>query len=169
MLHICTDLSKNLPSGTPTIYNYNMNNLETKPKTLQFQVRSLRAVVELKQAEIASLQRARSEVITERELRTAAERDARNARQAAEELKERAAARQRDVDRLRDDNRRLRDAAARDRDHAARLAALNEELRYKLRQKSQVSLTIFWLSFKRGKGFGLVGSVVLHIKLFKTI
>lgn len=81
---------------------------------------------------------ARSELTAERERRVAAERDARTARHAAEELRERAAARQRDTDRLRDDNRRLRDAAARDRDHAARMAALNEELRYKLRQKSQV-------------------------------
>lgn len=101
-------------------------------------MRSLRAVIELKQAEVASLRDARSELTAERERRVAAERDARTARHAAEELRERAAARQRDTDRLRDDNRRLRDAAARDRDHAARMAALNEELRYKLRQKSQV-------------------------------
>lgn len=88
---------------------------------------------------MASLRDARTELTAERERRAAAERDALAARHVAEELRERAAARQRDVDRLRDDNRRLRDAAARDRDHATRLAALNEELRYKLRQKSQVS------------------------------
>ncbi|XP_038215008.1 uncharacterized protein LOC119834654 isoform X2 [Zerene cesonia] len=105
---------------------------------LAAEVRSLRAVVELKQAEMASLRDARSELAAERERRAAAERDAGNARHAAEELRERAAARQREADRLRDDNRRLRDAAARDRDHATRLVALNEELRYKLRQKSQV-------------------------------
>ncbi|CAG4986020.1 unnamed protein product [Colias eurytheme] len=105
---------------------------------LAAEVRSLRAVVELKQAEMASLRDARSELAAERERRIAAERDAGNARHAAEELRERAAARQREADRLRDDNRRLREAAARDRDHATRLVALNEELRYKLRQKSQV-------------------------------
>lgn len=104
-----------------------------------FQVRSLRAVIELKQAEMATLRDSRSELNVERERRAGAEREAMTARHAAEELRERAAARQLDADRLRDDNRRLRDAAARDRDHAARLAALNEELRYKLRQKSQVS------------------------------
>lgn len=104
-----------------------------------FKVRSLRAVIELKQAEMASLRDARTELATERERRAAAERDACAARHAAEELRERAAARQREADRLRDDNRRLREVAARDRDHATRIAALNEELRYKLRQKSQVS------------------------------
>lgn len=88
---------------------------------------------------MASLRDARTELATERERRAAAERDACAARHAAEELRERAAARQREADRLRDDNRRLRELAARDRDHAARTAALNEELRYKLRQKSQVS------------------------------
>ncbi|XP_052756227.1 uncharacterized protein LOC113512638 [Galleria mellonella] len=112
--------------------------LSTDANELAAEVRSLRAVIELKQAEMASLRDARSELSAERERRAAAERDARAARHAAEELRERAAARQRDADRLRDDNRRLRDAAARDRDHATRLAALNEELRYKLRQKSQV-------------------------------
>ncbi|CAG4982161.1 unnamed protein product [Parnassius apollo] len=112
--------------------------LSTDANELAAEVRSLRAVIELKQAEMASLRDARSELCAERERRAAAEREARSARHAAEELRERAAARQRDVDRLRDDNRRLRDAAARDRDHATRLAALNEELRYKLRQKSQV-------------------------------
>ncbi|XP_028176169.1 uncharacterized protein LOC114364271 isoform X1 [Ostrinia furnacalis] len=112
--------------------------LSTDATELAAEVRSLRAVIELKQAEMASLRDARSELSAERERRAAAERDALAARHVAEELRERAAARQRDVDRLRDDNRRLRDAAARDRDHAARLAALNEELRYKLRQKSQV-------------------------------
>ncbi|KAJ8730735.1 hypothetical protein PYW08_002148 [Mythimna loreyi] len=112
--------------------------LSTDANELAAEVRSLRAVIELKQAEIASLRDSRSELAAERERRAACEREARAARHAAEELRERAAARQRDTDRLRDDNRRLRDAAARDRDHAARLAALNEELRYKLRQKSQV-------------------------------
>ncbi|CAH2076563.1 unnamed protein product, partial [Iphiclides podalirius] len=112
--------------------------LSTDANELAAEVRSLRAVIELKQAEMASLRDARAELGAERERRAAAEREARSARHAAEELRERAAARQRDADRLRDDNRRLRDAAARDRDHAARLAALNEELRYKLRQKSQV-------------------------------
>ncbi|XP_068632442.1 uncharacterized protein toc [Battus philenor] len=112
--------------------------LSTDANELAAEVRSLRAVIELKQAEMASLREARAELCAERERRAAAEREARSARHAAEELRERAAARQRDVDRLRDDNRRLRDVAARDRDHAARLAALNEELRYKLRQKSQV-------------------------------
>ncbi|CAK1600947.1 unnamed protein product [Parnassius mnemosyne] len=112
--------------------------LSTDANELAAEVRSLRAVIELKQAEMASLRDARSELCAERERRAAAEREARSARHAAEELRERAAARQRDVDRLRDDNRRLRDVAARDRDHATRLAALNEELRYKLRQKSQV-------------------------------
>ncbi|XP_059046343.1 uncharacterized protein LOC131841951 [Achroia grisella] len=112
--------------------------LSTDANELAAEVRSLRAVIELKQAEMASLRDARSELSAERERRVAAERDARAARHAAEELRERAAARQRDADRLRDENRRLRDAAARDRDHATRLAALNEELRYKLRQKSQV-------------------------------
>lgn len=112
--------------------------LSTDANELAAEVRSLRAVIELKQAEVASLRDARSELSAERERRAAAERDARAARHAAEELRERAAARQRDTDRLRDDNRRLRDAAARDRDHATRIAALNEELRYKLRQKSQV-------------------------------
>ncbi|RVE55119.1 hypothetical protein evm_000017 [Chilo suppressalis] len=112
--------------------------LSTDANELAAEVRSLRAVIELKQAEIATLRDARSELSTERERRAAAERDALAARHVAEELRERAAARQRDVDRLRDDNRRLRDVAARDRDHATRLAALNEELRYKLRQKSQV-------------------------------
>ncbi|CAH3866470.1 unnamed protein product [Pieris brassicae] len=105
---------------------------------LAAEVRSLRSVVELKQAEVASLRDSRSELAAERERRAAAERDAGSARQAAEELRERGAARQREVDRLRDDNRRLREVAARDRDHAARLLAHNEELRYKLRQKSQV-------------------------------
>ncbi|XP_013187212.1 uncharacterized protein LOC106132373 isoform X2 [Amyelois transitella] len=112
--------------------------LSTDANELAAEVRSLRAVIELKQAEMASLRDARSELAVERERRAAAERDVRAAKHAAEELKERAAARQRDVDRLRDDNRRLREVAARDRDHATRLAALNEELRYKLRQKSQV-------------------------------
>ncbi|CAH0581370.1 unnamed protein product [Chrysodeixis includens] len=112
--------------------------LSTDANELAAEVRSLRAVIELKQAEVASLRDARSELAAERERRAAMEREARAARHAAEELRERAAARQRDTDRLRDDNRRLRDVAARDRDHAARLAALNEELRYKLRQKSQV-------------------------------
>lgn len=112
--------------------------ISTDANELAAEVRSLRAVIELKQAEVASLRDARSELSVERERRAVAEREARAARHAAEELRERAAARQRDTDRLRDDNRRLRDAAARDRDHAARLAALNEELRYKLRQKSQV-------------------------------
>ncbi|KAL4716373.1 hypothetical protein ACJJTC_006735 [Scirpophaga incertulas] len=112
--------------------------LSTDANELAAEVRSLRAVVELKQAELASLRDARRELSAERARRAAAERDAETARHAAEELRERAAARQRDADRLRDDHRRLRDAAARDRDHAARLAALNEELRYKLRQKSQV-------------------------------
>ncbi|XP_049867762.1 uncharacterized protein LOC126367986 [Pectinophora gossypiella] len=112
--------------------------LSTDATELAAEVRSLRAVIELKQAEMASLRDARSELTAERERRVAAERDARAARHAAEELRERAAARQREADRLRDDNRRLRDAAARDRDHATRIAALNEELRYKLRQKSQV-------------------------------
>ncbi|XP_050561825.1 uncharacterized protein LOC118265239 isoform X3 [Spodoptera frugiperda] len=112
--------------------------LSTDANELAAEVRSLRAVIELKQAEVASLRDARTELAAERERRAAMEREARAARHAAEELRERAAARQRDTDRLRDDNRRLRDAAARDRDHAARLAALNEELRYKLRQKSQV-------------------------------
>ncbi|CAK1540569.1 unnamed protein product [Leptosia nina] len=105
---------------------------------LAAEVRSLRAVVELKQAEIVSLRDARSELAAERERRIAAERDAGNARHASEELRERAAARQREADRLRDDNRRLKETAARDRDHATRLLAHNEELRYKLRQKSQV-------------------------------
>ncbi|XP_053612451.1 uncharacterized protein toc isoform X2 [Plodia interpunctella] len=112
--------------------------LSTDASELAAEVRSLRAVIELKQAEMASLRDARSELAAERQRRAAAEREARAARHAAEELRERAAARQRDAERLRDDHRRLRDAAARDRDHAARLAALNEELRYKLRQKSQV-------------------------------
>ncbi|KAG6459208.1 uncharacterized protein LOC115449342 [Manduca sexta] len=112
--------------------------LSTDANELAAEVRSLRAVIELKQAEMVSLREARAELSAERERRATAEREARAARHAAEELRERAAARQRDVDRLRDDNRRLRDAAARDRDHASRLAALNEELRYKLRQKSQV-------------------------------
>lgn len=112
--------------------------LSTDANELAAEVRSLRAVIELKQAEMASLRDTRAELASERERRTAAERELRAARHAAEELRERAAARQRDVERLRDDNRRLRDAAARDRDHASRLAALNEELRYKLRQKSQV-------------------------------
>ncbi|XP_061703765.1 microtubule-associated protein futsch [Cydia pomonella] len=112
--------------------------LSTDANELAAEVRSLRAVIELKQAEMASLRDARSSLSAERERRAAAEREARAARHAAEELRERAAARQRDADRLRDDNRRLRDAAARDRDQASRIAALNEELRYKLRQKSQV-------------------------------
>ncbi|XP_047018823.1 uncharacterized protein LOC124629489 isoform X1 [Helicoverpa zea] len=112
--------------------------LSTDANELAAEVRSLRAVIELKQAEVASLRDSRSELAAERDRRVALEREARAARHAAEELRERALARQRDTDRLRDDNRRLRDAAARDRDHAARLAALNEELRYKLRQKSQV-------------------------------
>ncbi|KAM3964122.1 LOW QUALITY PROTEIN: toucan [Aphomia sociella] len=112
--------------------------LSTDANELAAEVRSLRAVIELKQAEMASLRDARTELCAERERRAAAERDARAARHAAEELRERAAARQRDADRLRDDNRRLRDAAAWDRDQATRLAALNEELRYKLKQKSQV-------------------------------
>ncbi|XP_047993131.1 myosin-2 heavy chain, non muscle isoform X2 [Leguminivora glycinivorella] len=112
--------------------------LSTDANELAAEVRSLRAVIELKQAEMASLRDARTELSAERERRAAAEREARAARHAAEELKERAAARQREADRLRDDNRRLRDAAARDRDQASRIAALNEELRYKLRQKSQV-------------------------------
>ncbi|CAH0750311.1 unnamed protein product [Diatraea saccharalis] len=112
--------------------------LSTDANELAAEVRSLRAVIELKQAEMVTLRDARSELAVERERRAAAERDALAARHVAEELRERAAARQRDVDRLRDDNRRLRETAARDRDHATRLAALNEELRYKLRQKSQV-------------------------------
>ncbi|XP_050346773.1 uncharacterized protein LOC126771097 [Nymphalis io] len=112
--------------------------LSSDATELAAEVRSLRAVIELKQAEMASLRDARSELAAERERRAGAERDACAARHAAEELRERAAARQREADRLRDDNRRLREVAARDRDHATRIAALNEELRYKLRQKSQV-------------------------------
>ncbi|KAI5635539.1 hypothetical protein NE865_11713 [Phthorimaea operculella] len=112
--------------------------LSTDANELAAEVRSLRAVIELKQAEMVSLRDARTELTVERERREAAERDALAARHAAEELRERAAARQREADRLKDDNRRLRETAARDRDHATRLAALNEELRYKLRQKSQV-------------------------------
>ncbi|CAH0714452.1 unnamed protein product, partial [Brenthis ino] len=112
--------------------------LSSDATELAAEVRSLRAVIELKQAEMASLRDARSELAAERERRAAAERDACAARHAAEELRERAAARQREADRLRDDNRRLRETAARDRDHATRMVALNEELRYKLRQKSQV-------------------------------
>lgn len=107
-------------------------------------------MIELKQAEMASLRDARSQLVVERERRVAAERDMHAALQASEELRERAAARQRDADRLRDDNRRLRDAAARDRDHAQRLAALNEELRYKLRQKSQVKSLTRLINFSNG-------------------
>ncbi|GBP42524.1 hypothetical protein EVAR_81974_1 [Eumeta japonica] len=105
---------------------------------LAAEVRSLRAVLELKQAEAVSLRSARTELAAERERSTVLDREVRAARHAAEELRERAAARQRESDRLRDDNRRLREAAARDREQSARLAAQNEELRYKLRQKSQV-------------------------------
>lgn len=112
--------------------------LSKDPTELAAEVQSLRAVLELKQAEAASLRSARTELLAERERRTNMEREARAARHAAEELRERAIARQRDADILKDDNRRLREAAARDRDHAARLATLNEELRYKLRQNSQV-------------------------------
>ncbi|XP_045768289.1 uncharacterized protein LOC123869418 isoform X2 [Maniola jurtina] len=112
--------------------------LSSDANELAAEVRSLRAVIELKQAEMATLRDARSELAEERERRVAAERDVCAARHAAEELRERAAARQREADRLREENRRIRECAARDRDQAARLAALNEELRYKLRQKSQV-------------------------------
>ncbi|XP_023936960.2 uncharacterized protein LOC112045111 [Bicyclus anynana] len=112
--------------------------LSSDASELAAEVRSLRAVIELKQAEMVSLRDARSELAVERERRVAAERDVCSARHAAEELRERAAARQREADRLREENRRIREAAARDRDHASRLVALNEELRYKLRQKSQV-------------------------------
>lgn len=102
------------------------------------QVRSLRAVIELKQAEVASLRDSRSELAAERERRAACEREARTARHAEEDWRERAAARQRDMDRLRDDNLRLRAAAARDRDHIKRLAADNELLLYKLSNQSEV-------------------------------
>ncbi|XP_041988205.1 uncharacterized protein LOC121739722 isoform X2 [Aricia agestis] len=117
---------------------YSKEELSTDPTELAAEVRSLRAVIEMKQAELAAVRGARAEAGAERARRAAAERAAAAARQAAEELRERLAARQSDADRLRDDNRRLRELAARDRDHAARLAAHNEELRYKLRQKSQV-------------------------------
>ncbi|OWR41065.1 putative Mitochondrial tumor suppressor 1 protein [Danaus plexippus plexippus] len=112
--------------------------LSSDATELAAEVLSLRAVIELKNAELSSLRDARSELPAERQRRIAAEREACSARHAAEELRERAAARQREADRLRDENRRLGEIAARDRDRANRLAALNEELRYKLRQKSQV-------------------------------